>query len=195
MAAPPNAHAGSRGRRSEVGARQAALRRRYEADPGAALVTDRGRSLDRSPGDALHGAVVAGAGYERDLAIPVGVHRGVGGLHDAPNPGELLCATLAACQDSTLRLVADLLGVRLASLAVEVSGRVDLRGVLGVDRAARVGFGDMRCSARLEPAPGADPRAVRLLVAAAERSCIVLDTLRRGVEVVSAFEVARAPTA
>jgi uncharacterized OsmC-like protein len=187
--AAPSARAGSRGRRSEVGARQAPLRRRYETDPATAVVTDRGRSLDRSPGDAFHTAVVAGAGYDRDLEIGVGVHRGVGGLHDAPNPGDLLCATLAACQDSSLRMVAGLLGIRLTSLTVEVSGRVDLRGVLAVDRAVRVGFADMRCETRLDVAPDADPRSVVLLVAAAERSCVVLDTLRRGVEVVSEFEV------
>jgi uncharacterized OsmC-like protein len=172
---------------SEVAARQAPLRRLYGLDPAAARIVDTGRTVDRAPGDAVHTAAVPGAEYE--VEIPVGTHRDVGGLHDAPNPGELLCATLAACQDSTMRMVADLLGVSLTSLAVEVEGDVDLRGTLAVDARARVGLKAMRCRTRLAVAPGTPERSVRLLCAAAERSCVVLDTLRRGVEVTSDFDV------
>jgi uncharacterized OsmC-like protein len=172
---------------SEVAARQAPLRRLYGRDPAAARIVDAGRTLDRTPGDATHTAAVPGT--EHAVEIPVGTHRGVGGLHDAPNPGELLCATLAACQDSTVRMVADLLGISLTSLDVEVEGDVDLRGTLAVDLGARVGFEAMRCRTRLLVAPGTPDRAVRLLLAAAERSCVVLDTLRNGVDVMGDFDV------
>lgn len=45
------------------------------------------------------------------VRVPVGVHRAVGGLHDAPTPGDLLCAALAACQDSTFRMIANIMNM------------------------------------------------------------------------------------
>jgi uncharacterized OsmC-like protein len=183
---------GTAGRRSEVGARQAPLRRAYVDEPSAARIVDRGRTVDRTPGDAVHTVAVPGVEYPLDrVDIAVGTHRGVGGLHDAPNPGELLCATLAACQDSTVRMVANLLGVSLTSLSVEVYGEVDLRGTLAVDPSVRVGFEAMRSRTRLGVTPGTPARTVALLLAAAERSCVVLDTLRGGVAVTSDFSVVR----
>ena len=57
------------------------------------------------------------------VRVPVGVHRAVGGLHDAPTPGDLLCAALAACQDSTFRMIANLMNIELEDLTVDVTGR------------------------------------------------------------------------
>ena len=72
------------------------------------------------------------------IAVPVGVHRTIGGLHDAPTPGYILCAALAACQDSSVRMVANILGITLEYLEVEVTGDVDVRGTL----AMRLGLTD-----------------------------------------------------
>ena len=179
-----------RARTSQVAKRQAPLRRGYERDPAAALIVDRGRTAGRDLGDPVHTRAVPGEEYRPDdVELLVGTHRGVGGLHDAPNPGELLCATLAACQDSTIRMVADLLGVRLMSLEVEVDGRVDLRGTLAIDTSVPVGFQSMSCRTRLRVAAGTDRRLTEVLAAAAERSCVVLDTLRSGVPVESDFDM------
>jgi len=54
-----------------------------------------------------------------------------------------------------------------------------------------VGFQALRCRTRLGVAPGTPARRVELLLMAAERSCVVLDTLRRGVDATSEFDVAR----
>jgi uncharacterized OsmC-like protein len=180
------------GRRSQVGARQATLRQAYVDDPPAARVIDRARTIDRLPADPVHTRVVPGEDYPpAQVQLAVGTHRGVGGLHDSPNPGELLCAALAACQDSTVRMVANLLGVELTGLAVDVEGDVDLRGTLAVDLAVPVGFQAFRCRTRVDVAPGTPARTVELLLMAAERSCVVLDTLRRGVDATSEFDVAQ----
>jgi uncharacterized OsmC-like protein len=180
------------GRRSQVGARQAPLRQAYADDPRAARIVDRARTVDHMPADPVHTTAVPGDEYApEEVRLAVGTHRGVGGLHDAPNPGELLCAALAACQDSTVRMVANLLGVELTALAVDVEGDVDLRGTLAVDLAVPVGFQAFRCRTRLVVAPGTPARTVELLLMAAERSCVVLDTLRRGVDATSEFDVAR----
>jgi uncharacterized OsmC-like protein len=71
---------------------------------------------------------------------PLGIHHAVGGYHDAPNPGDLLCAALASCLDSTLRIIAARLGVRLVALEVDVTADVDVRGTLMLDRAVPVGL-------------------------------------------------------
>lgn len=73
-----------------------------------------------------------------------GIHRAVGGYHDAPNPGDILCAALASCLDSTIRIIADRLGITLTSLEVDVTAEVDVRGTLVVNRDIPVGFQAMR---------------------------------------------------
>jgi uncharacterized OsmC-like protein len=180
----------TRASRSQVAARQAPLRCSYQEDAAQALVVDRAHTLGRDLDDPIRTAVVPGEEYRtEDVAITVGNHRGVGGLHEAPNSGELLCAALAACQDSTIRMVADLLGVRLTALTVEVEGDVDLRGALAVDLSVRVGFQAMRCRTSVEVAHGTDPRIVEMLLTAAERSCVILDTLRGGVDVTTEVDL------
>ena len=180
----------TRTRRSQVAARQAPIRRSYEQDPAQALVVDRAHTVGRDLEDPVRTAVVPGEEYRaEDVTIAIGNHRGVGGLHDAPNSGELLCAALAACQDSTIRMVADLLGVRLTALSVRVEGDVDLRGALAVDGSVRVGFQSMCCHTKLEVAHGTDPRTVEMLLTAAERSCVILDTLRHGVDVTTKVDL------
>ncbi len=41
----------------------------------------------------------------------------------------------------------------------------------------------MRCEVHLEPAANVPPENVKMLLAAAEHSCVVLQTLRNGVQV------------
>jgi uncharacterized OsmC-like protein len=181
----------TRASRSQVAARQAPLRRSYEQNAAQALVVDRAHTVGCDLEDPVRTAVVPGEEYRaEDVMIAVGNHRGVGGLHEAPNSGELLCAALAACQDSTIRMVADLLGVRLTALAVEVEGDVDLRGALAVNGSVRVGFQSMHCQTSIGVAHGTDPQTVEMLLTAAERSCVILDTLRHGVDVTTKVDLA-----
>ncbi len=72
------------------------------------------------------------------ISVPVGVHRAVGGPHDMPTPGDLLCAALASCQDSAVRMVANRLGVEILALEVRVTAQVDVRGALGDGDASRL---------------------------------------------------------
>jgi uncharacterized OsmC-like protein len=168
-------------------ARQAALRDRFACHPDDACVVDQARTdgLERPALSA--GRVQLGSDATAELAF--GVHRAVGGTHEAPVPGDLLCAALASCQESSLRMIADVLGVRLLELRVSVRAEVDLRGTLGLDPAVPVGFQAIAVSVRLRPAPGTPPRRLRPLLRAAERACVVLQTLRTGVPVSLATEV------
>lgn len=171
--------------KSAVLQRQAPLRAAYKESPEKAVIVKRVRTVFDPEQDAFHGVVMPDDGYR--VSWPYGIDRAVGGLHDAPNPGEMLCAALASCQDATLRMAADLLGVKLRQLEVEVTGTVDVRGSLGVDRRAQIGFASIECQVRLEPAPGTAPELCRRLMATAERSCINLQTLRAGVPVNVSF--------
>ncbi len=168
------------GTQSLVFARQAPLRVSYREQPEKALIGKRARTEFRRDSDALHGTVVPG---DYGVRWSYGIDRAVGGLHDAPNPAEMLCAALAACQDSTIRMVADLMGVKLLELTVEVTGKVDVRGSLMVDRAVPVGFESMECRVAIQPAPGTPPELVTRLLAQAEHSCINMATLRAGIDV------------
>jgi uncharacterized OsmC-like protein len=80
-------------------------------------------------------------------------------------------------------MVADRLEIRIESLEVAVSAEVDVRGTLLVDRSIPVGFQVIDCRVRLQPARDADPSKLQVLFAAAEHSCVVLQTLRHGIPV------------
>lgn len=175
-------------RTSDVRARQDPLRRRYTEAPAKAMITDRARTVGGVDTDPFHGSVVPGS-KDYDLVWPFAIHRAVGGDHDGPNPGDLLCGALATCLDSTLRMIADRIGVTLTSLAVDVSADVDVRGTLLVDRDVPVGFQRMRCNVAIEAADGTPPDLLEKLMAAAEHSCVNLATLRSGVPVQTHLEI------
>jgi uncharacterized OsmC-like protein len=173
---------------SAVGIRHASLRLAYAQNPLAALTRKIARSSSAriAASDPFHGEVQIGAACDTSLRFGLDDH--VGGLNDAPNPGDLLCAALAACLDGAIRMVANQLGVSLTALEVEVSGELDARGCLGVDADVRVGFEALTCRVRLTAAEGTNPRRVDFLVRAAERSCVNLDSLRQGLTVVTTAE-------
>jgi uncharacterized OsmC-like protein len=179
----PSAATRARSCASVVAERQAPLCGLYAESPPAALTRKSGRtsSATVAAGDPFHGEVEVGRGYA--VALRFGLDRQIGGHGDAPNPGDLLCAALAACQDGAIRMIANLLGVELTELEVEVSGQLDVRGCLGADSGVRVGFEALECKVHLTAKEGTHPNRVETLVAAAERFCVNLDTLRGGIEV------------
>lgn len=163
---------------------QGALRRRYRVEaPGEALVTDAAASMAHGGESPMWGSVQVGTA-DFGVAVPVGVHRAVGGRHDLPVPGDLLCAALVACVDTTIRILSNNLRVPLESLTVEVQADCDVRGTLRVDSSVPVGFQTMRVRVKAIPGPGVSPEKVGELIRTAEQCCVVLQTLQRGVEVI-----------
>jgi len=169
-----------------VRARQGPLRERYREKHGEARITDRAKTTGGVELNPFRGQVHLGG---EDYGDPweFGIHRAVGGYHDAPNPGDMLCAALAACLDSTIRIIANRLGVTLTALEVDVSADVDVRGTLVVDRDVPVGFQKMQCRVNLGAAEGTNPNLVKKLLAASEQSCVNLQTLRSGVTIETSF--------
>ena len=166
--------------------RQDPLRKLYKETPSEAWITDRARTFGGVNTDPFHGNVKPGS-QDYGIIWPFGIHRAVGGDHDAPNPGDMLCAALAACLDSSIRMVADHLGVILTSLEVDVMAEVDVRGCLAVDRNVPVGFQKMQCRVKIKVDEHTDAKLVNMLYAASEYSCVNLNTLRTGVNVETTF--------
>ena len=167
--------------RSALTARQQDLRADYGRNPADAVTTKRVRSMQTESTDAVHGTVAAD-GFASN-AWDYGIDAKVGGLDDLPNPGHLLCAALAACMDSTIRMLAERLGVIIEELEVEIVGDVDVRGCMAMEPSIRPGFRSLDCNVRCRPDAGTDPKTVALLFDHAERLCVTLDTLRNGVPI------------
>jgi uncharacterized OsmC-like protein len=166
---------------------QREMRALYKVEPGAAMVTDHALARGVDPLDPFHSVVepMDGCGVQ----VPIGVHRALGGLHDAPTPGDLLCAALAACQDSAMRMVANVLGVELVFLEVRVTADVDVRGALNMSPEVPVGFQGMRCNVQFKVKEGTPADLIKALTYAAKRSCVVLQTLKNPPKVETSFQL------
>jgi uncharacterized OsmC-like protein len=164
-------------RHTDVRTAQATLRSVYALAPQAARIANHATTVDRDPSDPFRATVFVGSG-DADV-VPVAADRAVGGPNGAPSAGDLFCAALAASQDAAIRIAANLAGIRLAALSVDVRGWVDVRGTMGIDANAPVGFQTMECTIRLQPAPGTDAEQVRRMLIEAEARSVVLATLRR----------------
>ncbi len=177
--------------RSPLLARQHELRTTYGRNPSEAITTKRVRTVQTASTDAIHGSVVPD-----DFASEIwnyGIDEKVGGLDDLPNPGHLLCAALAACMDSTVRMLAERLGVIIEELEVDVVGDVDVRGCLAMEASVRPGFRELSCNVNCRPAKGTDPKTLATILDHAERLCVTLDTLRNGVTIAVSADIYSQP--
>ncbi len=166
---------------SAVADRQAPLRRLYADSAEEAISVKRVRTVETPKTDVWHGTVSA-IGFP-DVTWEYGIDTKVGGDDDLPNPGHVLCAALAACMESTIRMVADHLRVGIAHLEVEVVGDADVRGCLAMDRSIRSGFRQLRCEVKLQPSGEVNERLLQKVLDQAEQLCVTLDTLRNGVPI------------
>lgn len=169
-----------------VKARHERLRERYRETSADAWIRDGARTVHNRDNDPFHGLVRAGEQGGGEMRF--GVHRALGGDHDLPNPGDILCAALAACLDATLRMIADRLAVPIGFLEVRVTGELDARGPLKLEPTVPAGFQAMTCRVTLEPDGDVAEPQVAMLIAAAEQCCVVLNTLRNGVSVAAHIE-------
>jgi uncharacterized OsmC-like protein len=158
--------------------RQLPLRKHYHDTPDAAWVYDHARTVDTQvPADhPIHGHVVCGEAIPLD--IPVSVHKAVGGESDFPCPGEILAAALASCLDTAIRMIANLKEIKLSHLEVQVSLGADVRGALMTGDGVPVGFQKAHMKVDLKTECDLSEPHLNALIDAAERSCVILQTLR-----------------
>src|SRR5947208_14449228 len=116
---------------------QEPLKEGYRRDPGSGRITLTARA--------------GGAGTPIACSVDLGraiyeaqAHAGVGGAGTGACSGDLLLGALAACAQITCQMVAEAMGLEVEGIDVTVDGDLDLRGTLGVDRDAAVGFTAIR---------------------------------------------------
>lgn len=164
-------------RGDELRALQAPLKSRYREDPEAAVVTLR---ADATLGDGITCSVRAG-----QALATAGLHPATGGDGSALCSGDMLLEALAACAGVTMRAVAAALDIP-AEGTVTAEGELDMRGTLGVDHDAPVGFRAIRLRFTLDA--DADDERVARLIALTERYCVVLQSLAHAPAVDVAWE-------
>jgi uncharacterized OsmC-like protein len=153
----------------DVRTMQEPLKAGYRRDPesGKITLTARGGQAD---GPIACSVDLGRAVYEAQA------HAGVGGAGTGACSGDLLLGALAACAQITCQMVAGAMGLDVRAIAVTAEGDLDLRGTLGVDRDAPVGFTDVRLAFAID-APGASEEQLDGLRRRTERYCVVMQTL------------------
>ena len=155
---------------------QQPIKRRYKADPAAALVTL------RAEGDLDEQEIACSVATGREL-VQAGLHPATGGSGSLACSGDMLLQALVACAGVTLRSVATSLEIPVTGV-VRAEGDLDFRGTLGVasdaeDGAVPVGFEAIRLIFDLRGEATDDQ--VDTLLRLTERYCVVYQTLLGGV--------------
>jgi len=155
---------------NELKALQEPLKNKYKSDPGAALITLKAKS---KLGDGVTCKIETGKAM-----VEAGLHPATGGDGLSACSGDMLLEALAACAGVTLNAVATATGFPLKDASIYVEGDLDFRGTLSVDRAAPVGFKNIRLKFELDTE--ADAERIDKLIKLTERYCVVLQTLNNG---------------
>jgi uncharacterized OsmC-like protein len=152
----------------ELRALQKPFKERYRSAPEAAQITLRAKGR---LGEGLTCKVETGKAL-----VAAGLHPSTGGSGTSACSGDMLLEALVACAGVTLNSVATALGIVLRDATVHAEGDLDFRGTLGVDKAAPVGFKEIRL--RFELDTDAPREQIDKLLQLTERYCVVYQTLR-----------------
>lgn len=99
----------------------------------------------------------------------------LGGTDSAPNPLEMLLASLGTCQEITYKAYAQVMGIKIERVSVSLDGNVDLRKFFGVEESARAGFSSITGTVTIKS--DADKETLGQLKLAVDSHCPVLDCL------------------
>jgi len=151
---------------------QTPLKERYRDEPNAAVIT---LEATGSLTDGVSCSVQTGRAIAK-----AGLHPSTGGDGSLACSGDLLLQALVACAGVTLRAVA-ISRDMVVDGSVHAEGDLDVRGTLGVDRAAPVGFERIRLTFELRSESSHED--LLALVATTERYCVVLQTITNSPEI------------
>src|SRR5262252_6279622 len=127
----------------ELRAIQAPIKERYKSDPSAAIITLKAK------GSIENGGIACKVETGRALAV-AGLHPAAGGSGFELCSGDMLLQALVACAGVTLKSVATAIEVPLTQGLVLAEGDLDVRGTLGIDKEAPVGFAEIRLRFEVE---------------------------------------------
>ena len=153
---------------AELKTLQAPIKARYRDDPDAAVVT---LKAEGRIGEGLSCSVETGRAL-----VEAGLHPATGGSGLQACSGDMLLEALVACAGVTLNAVATALDLKIRDARVRAEGDLDFRGTLGVDKAAPVGFRDIRLSFDIDG--DLTEEQLASLMKLTERYCVVYQTLR-----------------
>ena len=111
----------------------------------------------------------------RNFNLTIDERAALGGSDAGPNPVELILTAFGACQEITYRLYADLLGIPMDGIVIEVTGDIDLCGFLDVDDEARPGYSNITADIVID-SPASDEEIQRLKDAV-DAHCPVFDII------------------
>ncbi|KAL2432816.1 hypothetical protein ABEF95_013445 [Exophiala dermatitidis] len=169
-------------------AKQKPLKDKYRADPSSALVTLSSSGTLDPTSTSLTCSLSAGTAARK----VAGLHKAAGGEgFDATGElcsGDMLLESLVACFGVTIRAVATSMGIAINDGSVKVEGDLDFRGTMGIKdadgNAVPVGFKKIRLFVSIDVGDSDEDKAkVGKLIELSERYCVVLQTLRAGVQV------------
>jgi uncharacterized OsmC-like protein len=149
---------------------QAPLKERYREEPETALITLKAEG-------AIDDTAVACKVETGRALVTAGLHPATGGSGLEVCSGDMLLEALVACAGVTLKAVATAIGVELRAGRLRAEGDLDVRGTLGVDREAPVGFHAIRLIFELDTDAPQDK--IDQLIKLTERYCVVFQTLNR----------------
>lgn len=159
--------------RDELRKRQRPLKEHYRSTPEDATITLHAEgSLDT---DSVSCSVQTGRAM-----VAAGLHPATGGDTTLACSGDMLLQALVACAGVTLRAVATNRSIDVTG-TVSASGELDVRGTLGVDPDAPVGFRSIHLEFDLHS--GATDEELDALVATTHDYCVVLQTLKVPAEI------------
>jgi len=163
--------------------KQKPLKDKYRSDPSSALVT-------LSSTGSLDAGLTCSIGTAAAAKKVAGLHAAAGGSgFDATGElcsGDMLLESLVACFGVTVRAVATSMGIPIEGGSVRCEGDLDFRGTMGIKgedgQAVPVGFKSVRLIVGLS-VPEEHAGSVEKLISLSERYCVVLQTIRQGVDV------------
>lgn len=159
---------------AELKAIQAPLKDRYREAPEDAVIT-------LCAAGTLAGDGVACNVSTGKAIIEAGLHPATGGTGLQVCSGDMLLEALVACAGVTMSAVATALELPVRGGQVTAEGDLDVRGTLGVDREAPVGFRAIRLRFDVEGDLTDEQQATLLKLT--ERYCVVLQTIVGGAAV------------
>lgn len=103
------------------------------------------------------------------------------GEGNAATPPELLLSVLAQCLTSGIANIASARGIELRSVKSTVEGKMDLQGMLGIDKTVRNGFSSIRVHFDVDG--DASPEDLQKVVEQSRARSAVFDCLTNGVDI------------
>ncbi len=165
---------------SVVRQRHLILHDKYQKNPESAWITDSAQVTGINLNDPFRTTV--SINDKMKVPFKIGLHKAVGGDHDFPNPGDMLCASLASCFESTVRMISNKLGIELIETKIRVNAQVDVRGTLMFDKSIPVEFQSMHIDA-LIIAKNTNEKLLSTLLKGVKNSCVVYQTIKKGVPI------------